>query len=97
MQAPREAKYKPWLANEIVSVVFVIFHLNQGWAQPFLVVLLFLSSILVGMLVMASGFLIPGMIAHFAVDIFNFSYWWSDLAGKSEYRPLAETGKMPNA
>ncbi|HAY84056.1 MAG TPA: hypothetical protein DCY42_03770, partial [Chloroflexi bacterium] len=34
----------------------------------------------------------PGIIAHFVVDIFNFSYWWSNLAGEFNYRPIAETG-----
>jgi membrane protease YdiL (CAAX protease family) len=92
MQVPLEKKYKPWIANTIVSVIFLIFHLNQGWAVPSMYGILFVSSILIGMLVIASNSLLPGIIAHFAVDIFNFSYWWSDLAGKFEYRPIAETG-----
>lgn len=92
MQVPMEKKYKPWIANTIVSVVFLLFHLNQGWAEPSMYGFLFLSSILIGMLVMASNSLIPGIIAHFAVDIFNFSYWWSNLAGEFKYRPIAETG-----
>jgi len=92
MQVPIEGKYKPWVANVIVSIVFLLFHLNQGWAQPSMYALLFVSSIFIGMLVIASGSLIFGIIAHFVVDIFNFSYWWSDLAGKFEYRPISETG-----
>ena len=92
MQVPLEAKYRPWIANTIVSVIFLLFHLNQVWAVPSMYGILFVSSILIGMLVIASNSLLPGIIAHFAVDIFNFSYWWSDLAGKFEYRPIAETG-----
>ena len=92
MQFPLEKKYKPWVANIIVSVVFLLFHLNQGWAQPSLYALLFLLSYLIGMIVIASGSLIPGIIAHFVTDIFNFSFWWSDLAGKFENKPIAETG-----
>ena len=92
MQVPMESKYKPWIANTIVSVIFLLFHLNQGWAVPSMFGILFLSSILIGMLVIASNSLLPGIIAHFAVDIFNFSYWWSDLAGKFQFRPIAETG-----
>ena len=92
MQIPMEKKYKPWIANVIVSVIFLLFHLNQAWAEPSMYGILFLSSILIGMLVMASNSLIPGIIAHFAVDIFNFSYWWSNLAGEFKYRPIAETG-----
>lgn len=92
MQVPMETKYGPWVANTIVSVIFLLFHLNQAWAEPAMYPLLFFSSILIGMLVIASNSLLPGIIAHFAVDIFNFSYWWSDLAGKFEYRPIAENG-----
>ena len=92
MQVPMESKYKPWVANTIVSVIFLLFHLNQGWAVPSMFPILFVSSILIGMLVIASNSLLPGIIAHFVVDIFNFSYWWSDLAGKFEYRSIAETG-----
>jgi len=96
MQVPMESKYKPWVANTIVSVIFLLFHLNQGWAVPSMFPILFVSSILIGMLVIASNSLLPGIIAHFVVDIFNFSYWWSDLAGKFEYRPIAETGIDPH-
>lgn len=96
MQVPMESKYKPWGANLIVSVIFLLLHLNQGWAVPSMYGILFVSSILIGMLVIASNSLLPGIIAHFAVDIFNFSYWWSDLAGKFEYRPIAETGIDPH-
>lgn len=92
MQIPMEAKYKPWIANTLVSVFFLFFHLNQAWAEPSMYGILFLSSILIGMLVMAANSLIPGIIAHFVVDIFNFSYWWSNLAGEFNYRPIAETG-----
>jgi hypothetical protein len=36
--------------------------------------------------------LIPGIVAHVVLDVFNFAYWWSDVAGRFEKRPLAETG-----
>jgi hypothetical protein len=32
------------------------------------------------------------MIAHTGLDIFNFSYWWTDLAGRFDKQPLVETG-----
>ena len=92
MQVPMEAAYKPWVANVIVSAAFLLFHLNQAWAQPSMFVLLFGGSYLLGLLAIASGSLIPGIIAHFVVDIFNFSFWWSDIAGKFEHRPISETG-----
>jgi hypothetical protein len=39
-----------------------------------------------------SGLLVPGIITQSLVDIVNFSYWWSDVAGKPEYQPIAITG-----
>ncbi|MCJ7738235.1 MAG: CPBP family intramembrane metalloprotease [Anaerolineae bacterium] len=92
MQTPLATRYRPWVANVIVSVVFVLFHLNQGWAQPALYGLLFVGSFMLGLLATASGSLIPSIIAHFVVDIFNFGYWWSDIAGEFEHRPISETG-----
>jgi hypothetical protein len=38
------------------------------------------------------GLLVPGIITQPLVDIVNFSYWWSDVADKSEYQPIAITG-----
>jgi hypothetical protein len=49
-------------------------------------------SVLLGILAYASGSLIPSILAHTVMDIFNFSYWWSDVAGKFERSPVAETG-----
>jgi len=88
---PLQKRYGPLLANIIISVVFVVFHLNQAWALP-LLLQLFVASLLFGAFTYASGSLLPGIIAHTVLDIVNFSYWWSDLAGKFEYQPIAITG-----
>ena len=45
-----------------------------------------------GVLAYVSGSLIPSMIGHIVMDIFNFSYWWSDVAGKFDRLPIMETG-----
>jgi membrane protease YdiL (CAAX protease family) len=91
MQVPLEKRFGPRVAIAITSLVFVVFHLNQAWAQPVLLYLFALGA-LVGILAYAAGSLIPGIVAHVVLDVFNFSYWWSDVAGKFELRPLAETG-----
>ena len=91
MQVPLEERYGPAMAIIIVSVVFVLFHLNQAWAPPVLLHL-FLISVLWGVLAYASGSLIPGIISHAVADIINFSYWWTDVAGNFDKRPVAETG-----
>ena len=36
--------------------------------------------------------IIPGIIGHVTFDIFNFSYWWSDLLGRFTLQPIDKTG-----
>ena len=91
MQVPLERQYGPVAGIVIVSIVFVVFHLNQTWASPVLLHL-FAVSLLWGTLAHVSGSLIPGIISHTVADIFNFSYWWTDVAGGFDRRPIAETG-----
>ncbi len=91
MQAPLEKRYGPVIAITIVTVVFLAAHLHQAWLGPIMFQLV-AASVLIGVLAYASGSLIPGMIGHIVLDIFNFSYWWSDVAGKFDRRPIAETG-----
>ena len=88
---PLEKRYGPILANIIISVLFVVFHLNQAWSLPMLLHL-FAIGLLAASFAQAFGSLLPGIIAHTALDIINFSYWWSDIAGKFEYQPIAITG-----
>ncbi len=88
---PLEERYGPFLAIIIMSVVFVVFHLNQAWAPPVLLHI-FAASLLFGAFAYATGSLLPGIIAHTVLDIVNFSYWWSDIAGKFDYQPIAITG-----
>jgi membrane protease YdiL (CAAX protease family) len=91
MQVPLEKRYGPRVAIAITSLVFVVFHLNQAWAPPVLFHLFALSAG-GGILAYAAGSLIPIIVAHVVLDVFNFAYWWSDVAGSFEMRPLAETG-----
>ncbi len=91
MQVPLEVRYRPWIAIVIVSVLFLIIHLPQVWAPPVLIHLFTLSALL-GILAYAAGSLIPSIIAHVSLDIFNFSYWWTDVAGTFDRRPVTETG-----
>ena len=88
---PLQERYGPILANIIISVLFVVFHLNQAWAPP-LLLHLFVASFMFGLISYATGSLLPGIIAHTVLDIVNFSYWWTDVAGRFEYQPIAITG-----
>lgn len=91
MQQPLEKAYGPFWSIAIVSTVFVLVHLHQAWAPPVLIHI-FAVSAMAGVLAYASGSLLPGIIAHTVLDIFNFSYWWSDVAGSYQQRPISETG-----
>jgi membrane protease YdiL (CAAX protease family) len=88
---PLQERYGPVLANIIISILFVVFHLNQAWAPPMLLHL-FVASFMWGLIAFATGSLLPGIIAHTVLDIVNFSYWWTDVAGGFEYQPIAVTG-----
>jgi membrane protease YdiL (CAAX protease family) len=91
MQVPLEEHYGPGVGVTIVSILFIVVHLHQTWLPP-LLFQIFALSVLLGILAYKSGSLIPGMIAHVAMDIFNFSYWWTDIAGRFNMRTIFETG-----
>jgi len=91
VQVPLEKRYGSKVGIAIVSIMFTVFHLQQAWALP-LLFHLFAIGALLGILAYVSGSLVPSIIGHAVLDIFNFSYWWSDVAGKFERRPILETG-----
>jgi len=94
MQRPLEKRYGPVAGITIVSILFTVFHLNQAWAGPVLFQI-FAISALFGVLAYASGSLIPSIIAHTIMDIFNFAFWWTNLAGDFELQTIAVTGIDP--
>ena len=91
MQVPLEKRYNTTAGIVIVSVMFVVLHFNQAWA-PYVLIHLFVIGVMWGILAYTSGSLIPAIISHTVADIFNFSYWWTDIAGTFNKRPIAETG-----
>jgi membrane protease YdiL (CAAX protease family) len=91
MQVPLEERYGPVIAIAIVSLVFLVVHLHQAWAIPILFHVVIIS-VLLGILAYVSSSLLPSILGHTVMDIFNFSYWWSDIAGKFGHQPIAETG-----
>ncbi|MDH5182142.1 MAG: CPBP family intramembrane metalloprotease [Gammaproteobacteria bacterium] len=91
MQVPLEKHYGAPIGIGLVSIVFVVFHLHQTWA-PSVLLLLIVVSAMWGSLAYTSGSLIPGIISHTVADIINFSYWWTDVAGSFDKRPISETG-----
>ncbi len=91
MQVPLEKRYGPVAAIGIVSIVFMVAHLNQAWAGGILIILI-VVSVIWGVLARVSDSLIPGIVSHGLADVVNFSYWWTDIAGSFDKRPISETG-----
>ena len=91
MQLPLEKRYGPIVGITIVSIVFLVLHLNQAWATSVLINL-FAVSVMFGILTYTTGSLIPAIISHTVLDIFNFSFWWTDVAGRFERQTISETG-----
>ena len=91
MQVPLEKRYSPFIAITIVSLLFTLIHLNHAWAAP-IIPNIFFASVLLGILAWKTGSLIPGMIAHSILDVFDYSFWWSNLAGNFERKTIFETG-----
>jgi len=91
MQAPIELKYGPVAGISITSLVFAAAHLHQAWASG-LFAGIFVLSFMIGYLAYATNSLLFGIIAHVAFDIVNFCYWWSDVVGSFERKPISVTG-----
>jgi membrane protease YdiL (CAAX protease family) len=91
MQVPLEKKYGPVAGIIITSVVFMLIHLGHSWASPILPHIFF-ASVLLGILAYKSGSLIPGIIGHSILDIFDYSVWWTDLTGGFQKQTIFKTG-----
>jgi len=91
MQVPIEKKYGPLGAITIVSTVFVLVHLHQAWSGPILIQIFFIS-VLFGSLAYYSRSLIPGIVAHIVMDVFNFSFWWTKIGWQFDKETISNTG-----
>lgn len=91
MQVQSEKRYGPAVAIVIVSIIFVLIHLSKAWAAP-IIPIIFFASVLLGLLAYRSGSLIPGIIGHSILDVFDYSFWWTNMMGKSERLTIFEAG-----
>ncbi len=91
LQRPLEKRYGPAGAVAVSTAAFAALHLNQPWALTLMPPIL-LAGVLLGVLAYASRSLVPGMIGHAVMDVFNFSYWWWSLTGRYDRRTVFETG-----
>jgi membrane protease YdiL (CAAX protease family) len=91
LQAPLEKKYGPASAIIVTSIIFTLIHLNKSWAHP-IIPHIFFASILLGILAYKSGSLIPGIIGHSTLDIFDYSFWWTGITGGFKKQTIFITG-----
>jgi hypothetical protein len=91
MQAPLEKKYGLSTAIMITSVMFTLIHLSHSWAVPILPHIFFASTLL-GILAYKTGSILPGIIGHSILDIFDYSVWWSDITGGFHKKTIFQTG-----
>jgi membrane protease YdiL (CAAX protease family) len=91
LQVPLERKFGPTVAIVISSIIFTLIHLSKTWAYPILPHIFF-ASVMLGMLAFKSGSLIPGIIGHSILDMFNYSFWWSGIAGGFNKLTIFKTG-----
>jgi membrane protease YdiL (CAAX protease family) len=91
MQVPMEKQFGVLPGVLLVSVAFVLLHLGKTWAYS-IIPLIFLTSVLLGLLASRCGSLVPGIVAHATFDVFNFSYWWSHLGGNFKRSTIFRSG-----
>jgi membrane protease YdiL (CAAX protease family) len=91
MQGPMERQWGGLTGIILSSAVFVAVHLSKAWASS-IIPLIFLASFMLGMLARRTGSILPGIIAHATFDVFNFSYWWSDVAGNYHHPTIFRSG-----
>lgn len=91
LQVPLEKKYGPAIAIVVTSLLFLLIHLSHTWARE-IIPHIFLASVLLGILAYKTGSLIPGIIGHAILDIFDYSIWWTDLTGGFARQSIFRTG-----
>jgi len=91
MQAPLEKKYGPFIAILITSIMFTVIHISHSWALPILPHIFFASTLL-GILAYKTNSIIPGIIGHSILDIFDYSIWWSNITGGFHQQTIFRTG-----
>jgi membrane protease YdiL (CAAX protease family) len=91
MQTPLQKRYGPKAAIVSTSIFFTLIHLSHSWALPILPHIFF-ASVLLGLLAWRSGSLLPGIIGHAILDIFDYSCWWTTITGRIDRKTIVETG-----
>lgn len=91
MQVPLEKKYGMIKGILITSIFFSVIHLGHTWALPILPHI-FIASLLLGIIAFKSGSLIPGIIGHSILDVFDYAIWWTNITGGFKQHTIFITG-----
>ena len=92
MQRPLEKRYGPFAAIVLTSIFFTAIHLgllHLGAADRSAYLL---PVILLGIIAYRTGSLIPGIVGHAILDVFDYSVWWTDLTGGFTKPTIFKTG-----
>lgn len=92
MQRPIEQAHGPLIAIAVSSVLFMLVHLNKDWSVIGMTPIVLGAGVLLGVLACSSDTLVFCIIGHTAMDIGLFAYWWTQIAGVFDQRPIALTG-----
>ena len=92
MQRPIERQHGPVIAVAISSLFFMLIHLSKDWALIGMIPIVYGAGVLLGWLAYASRTLVFTMIGHTIMDIGLFSYWWVQIDGTFQQRPISDTG-----
>jgi hypothetical protein len=91
IQQPLEKRYGPVVAIVFTSLLFAGIHLTHTWARQ-IVPHIFFASVLLGILAYRTQSLIPGIVGHAILDVFDYSVWWTDLFGGFTKQTIFKTG-----
>jgi len=91
MQVPLEKKFGPAFAITVVSITFSLIHLDRSWAISILPIIFF-ASVLLGILAYQTQSLLPGIIGHTVLDIFDYSFWWTKIFGQFKWKTIFVVG-----
>jgi len=78
LQKPLEDRYGPLSAIILVAVIFTLIHLPGLTITPALLPIFLLGSLGWGVLAYLSNSILPGIIAHVALDAVGFFWIWLD-------------------
>jgi membrane protease YdiL (CAAX protease family) len=92
MQRPIEKRHGAIAAILVSSTLFTLLHLTKGWALIGMVPIVFGAGLLLGTLARAAGTLWFGMLGHWIMDIGLFMFWWTQIVGTFNQRPLSQSG-----